>query len=129
MSRFFSASGTPRTSPSRSSRASASWGGTSARRIGSSTRIARDSSLARPTIAGSRSSEVKEATPQPHPRCSARTQPPWSSLAVADSSRRPRYVTDEVRSEEHTSELQSPVHLVCRLLLEKKKKYKRREHQ
>src|SRR5690348_17686457 len=26
----------------------------------------------------------------------------------------------EIRSEEHTSELQSPVHLVCRLLLEKK---------
>src|SRR5690348_18197999 len=26
------------------------------------------------------------------------------------------------RSEEHTSELQSPVHLVCRLLLEKQKK-------
>src|SRR5690348_17767291 len=26
------------------------------------------------------------------------------------------------RSEEHTSELQSPVHLVCRLLLEKKNK-------
>src|SRR5438552_15672388 len=29
------------------------------------------------------------------------------------------------RSEEHTSELQSPDHLVCRLLLEKKKKNKR----
>src|SRR5438552_11801251 len=28
----------------------------------------------------------------------------------------------ETRSEEHTSELQSPDHLVCRLLLEKKKK-------
>src|SRR5438876_3759137 len=28
----------------------------------------------------------------------------------------------KLRSEEHTSELQSPVHLVCRLLLEKKKK-------
>ena len=28
----------------------------------------------------------------------------------------------QVRSEEHTSELQSPDHLVCRLLLEKKKK-------
>src|SRR5438876_8140570 len=28
------------------------------------------------------------------------------------------------RSEEHTSELQSPVHLVCRLLLEKKKNKK-----
>src|SRR6266487_3920640 len=30
----------------------------------------------------------------------------------------------QLRSEEHTSELQSPVHLVCRLLLEKKKKKK-----
>src|SRR3989454_4975827 len=29
-----------------------------------------------------------------------------------------------VRSEEHTSELQSPCNLVCRLLLEKKKIYK-----
>src|SRR5690348_18166311 len=32
-----------------------------------------------------------------------------------------RYYGEPVRSEEHTSELQSPVHLVCRLLLEKKK--------
>src|SRR5438876_8958658 len=31
-------------------------------------------------------------------------------------------IVGEDRSEEHTSELQSPVHLVCRLLLEKKKK-------
>src|SRR2546429_7863473 len=30
----------------------------------------------------------------------------------------------KTRSEEHTSELQSRLHLVCRLLLEKKKKYK-----
>src|SRR5256885_12393266 len=29
---------------------------------------------------------------------------------------------DKTRSEEHTSELQSPCNLVCRLLLEKKKK-------
>src|SRR5690348_5366565 len=34
----------------------------------------------------------------------------------------PRLAGAEPRSEEHTSELQSPVHLVCRLLLEKKKK-------
>src|SRR5690348_17748218 len=34
---------------------------------------------------------------------------------------------DAPRSEEHTSELQSPVHLVCRLLLEKKKN-KNRAH-
>src|SRR5690348_12284386 len=33
----------------------------------------------------------------------------------------PKGVELEQRSEEHTSELQSPVHLVCRLLLEKKK--------
>src|SRR5690348_17976992 len=39
-----------------------------------------------------------------------------------------RLLVDHVaaRSEEHTSELQSPVHLVCRLLLEKKKKDKRK---
>src|SRR2546422_8196633 len=32
------------------------------------------------------------------------------------------------RSEEHTSELQSRLHLVCRLLLEKKKKKKKKHH-
>src|SRR5438552_5354449 len=32
------------------------------------------------------------------------------------------------RSEEHTSELQSPDHLVCRLLLEKKKKKKKKKN-
>src|SRR2546422_5226561 len=34
----------------------------------------------------------------------------------------------KVRSEEHTSELQSRLHLVCRLLLEKKKKKNRIEY-
>src|SRR5437764_10584096 len=33
------------------------------------------------------------------------------------------------RSEEHTSELQSPMYLVCRLLLEKKKKKKKNKQQ
>src|SRR2546422_7303352 len=33
-----------------------------------------------------------------------------------------RLMTSEYRSEEHMSELQSRLHLVCRLLLEKKKK-------
>src|SRR2546422_11692686 len=32
------------------------------------------------------------------------------------------FVKEQLRSEEHTSELQSRLHLVCRLLLEKKKK-------
>src|SRR5256885_8847318 len=34
---------------------------------------------------------------------------------------------DSARSEEHTSELQSPCNLVCRLLLEKKKNQERRD--
>src|SRR5258708_23031313 len=43
---------------------------------------------------------------------------------VARIHRQPRFdvlARRIVRSEEHTSELQSPDHLVCRLLLEKKK--------
>src|SRR5258708_19179505 len=40
------------------------------------------------------------------------------------SGRRQRARAGHDRSEEHTSELQSPDHLVCRLLLEKKKKSK-----
>src|SRR2546429_1715657 len=38
------------------------------------------------------------------------------------SELRRRYASLTPRSEEHTSELQSRLHLVCRLLLEKKKK-------
>src|SRR2546429_6956393 len=38
-------------------------------------------------------------------------------------SRCTRRIWSITRSEEHTSELQSRLHLVCRLLLEKKKKY------
>src|SRR5256885_11509763 len=38
--------------------------------------------------------------------------------------RLPTLIADRDRSEEHTSELQSPCNLVCRLLLEKKKKEK-----
>src|SRR5437764_3157588 len=35
------------------------------------------------------------------------------------------YLSAAARSEEHTSELQSPMYLVCRLLLEKKNKIKK----
>src|SRR5690554_7246980 len=38
-------------------------------------------------------------------------------------------ITGRVRSEEHTSELQSRPHLVCRLLLEKKKKNKKNNNE
>src|ERR1017187_159546 len=44
---------------------------------------------------------------------------PPESWLTTDSTR----IATEVRSEEHTSELQSPMYLVCRLLLEKKTSY------
>src|SRR2546422_4681719 len=43
------------------------------------------------------------------------------STEVADGRSRGPDVVGDRRSEEHTSELQSRLHLVCRLLLEKKK--------
>src|SRR5690348_17922580 len=58
------------------------------------------------------------AKPRRQPRAAAAEEAPRLE------QRRPRRAVTgrEVRSEEHTSELQSPVHLVCRLLLEKKKR-------
>src|SRR2546425_4305152 len=66
----------------------------------------------------------------------AGTPPPpraGQSSARADRSRTPspgrttnRYNARADRSEEHTSELQSLAYLVCRLLLEKKKKINKR---
>src|SRR2546422_1761799 len=66
--------------------------------------------------------------PDPYPLFSVlrQTQP----VARIEMLLRPSYVVSKYddclailkRSEEHTSELQSRLHLVCRLLLEKKKK-------
>src|SRR5205823_14118925 len=55
---------------------------------------------------------------------SGEVSPRWAS--VQECSLRPQHqrVTGVQRSEEHTSELQSLAYLVCRLLLEKKKKRK-----
>src|SRR2546422_5207828 len=63
------------------------------------------------------------------PRSSRGTRSPSSTPAPAATSS-----MTITRSEEHTSELQSRLHLVCRLLLEKKKKknittrYKHRQY-
>src|SRR5690554_7295985 len=46
-------------------------------------------------------------------------------VTIFGSIRESEQVINKVRSEEHTSELQSRPHLVCRLLLEKKKKKKK----
>src|SRR5437762_7028853 len=55
----------------------------------------------------------------------------WAGISLAKpmaalASPPERTVTWPGRSEEHTSELQSPMYLVCRLLLEKKKTATRR---
>src|SRR2546426_9325070 len=50
-----------------------------------------------------------------------------SPATSATSAKRAEWGVSSTRSEEHTSELQSPCNLVCRLLLEKKKKSKIRE--
>src|SRR5437763_3358545 len=56
---------------------------------------------------------------------SPRSFPQCASILVRQWSwRGRRRAPSGIRSEEHTSELQSPMYLVCRLLLEKKKKIK-----
>src|SRR2546426_1998830 len=47
---------------------------------------------------------------------------PRFNACSSSSFGRATVALDRLRSEEHTSELQSPCNLVCRLLLEKKKK-------
>src|SRR5438876_7010552 len=65
--------------------------------------------------AGRTISTVKLSVNTLHPVPTACQSSRFKSLAGRRSA------PDGARSEEHTSELQSPVHLVCRLLLEKKK--------
>src|SRR5256885_12755448 len=70
-----------------------------------------------------------------------RSPEPWPGIEVTQSRRqrlrraRPAFERNPqplaqpvLRSEEHTSELQSPCNLVCRLLLEKKKSVSVHEH-
>src|SRR5260370_14389144 len=63
-----------------------------------------------------------------------RVSEPLTSLASCNSARAissvpfARPLESPPRSEEHTSELQSHLNLVCRLLLEKKKKYRNKIH-
>src|SRR5258708_11490459 len=55
------------------------------------------------------------------PSSAYQSQRRTSQVAAAEAARATGPLLGRVRSEEHTSELQSPDHLVCRLLLEKKK--------
>src|SRR5579863_3601542 len=49
------------------------------------------------------------------------TRRSWPILLIRTPTSPPWCCANQAKSKEHTSELQSPVHLVCRLLLEKKK--------
>src|SRR5690242_21217328 len=70
----------------------------------------------RPTSSRRRGRKVqRDATP------SADREPSGWISRSASASRSTRRASSSGRSEEHTSELQSHVNLVCRLLLEKKK--------
>src|SRR2546422_7743994 len=65
-----------------------------------------------------------QAKPVPYPHSGkARRRGPGPPGILAHPLAPPK--TPPGRSEEHTSELQSRLHLVCRLLLEKKKKTKK----
>src|SRR2546422_8542397 len=61
--------------------------------------------------------------------CSSPESAARTARSAAIPSRRRRSSRWWMRSEEHTSELQSRLHLVCRLLLEKKKKHELTPHQ
>src|SRR5437879_7283695 len=62
----------------------------------------------------------------PLPPDASCTACPASSQVAHSRNTCPTDVQTTLRSEEHTSELQSPMYLVCRLLLEKKKKKSQR---
>src|SRR2546426_5113879 len=73
--------------------------------------------------------------PQPKPRARGRARPGGRESRHLAARRRSavrggdHHAAQLARSEEHTSELQSPCNLVCRLLLEKKKKKTKKHKQ
>src|SRR5947199_8078057 len=72
-----------------------------------------------------RSSDLPARFTRFRPRAASRPSPTWAGSAAGSRGRRTATCACAIRSmrsEEHTSELQSLRHLVCRLLLEKKKK-------
>src|SRR2546429_6640338 len=79
------------------------------------------SSLSTNTFSGTpycKPSEIVSASPSITPES---VEPSLDILIKISPGRPSSYMPTVMRSEEHTSELQSRLHLVCRLLLEKKK--------
>src|SRR2546429_2976442 len=71
-------------------------------------------------IRGSATRSTSNTWPGSFARCPTAAAGKLTPIRWWAPTRTPRW-----RSEEHTSELQSRLHLVCRLLLEKKKKIKK----
>src|SRR5437773_3285494 len=67
------------------------------------------------------------SSPYPACRSPARRTEQRRSTAIRWRARPRTPISERLRSEEHTSELQSHHDLVCRLLLEKKKKNKKKQ--
>src|SRR2546426_5293256 len=73
-----------------------------------------------------RSSDLTSAAAARFPKYHTASTSSCSASTFASATTWTRCGTSGIeRSEEHTSELQSPCNLVCRLLLEKKKKQKK----
>src|SRR5256885_13139429 len=89
-------------------------------------------------LQGDWSSDVCSSDLRSPPLCAIVRRLPFGIAAARDQGSRPARCAAALhsparlsgggRSEEHTSELQSPCNLVCRLLLEKKKRINRHHH-
>src|SRR2546422_3944679 len=84
-------------------------------------------SLREKNLAWTESQAVHQGNYREASRLASRTRPAQhlgsdAACRVLEVCRAAKNRRREARSEEHTSELQSRLHLVCRLLLEKKKK-------
>src|SRR5687768_17902673 len=67
-----------------------------------------------------------QTCPEDAPSGGPFTAPTWEALHPGEIAFAEPAEKSFTRSEEHTSELQSRLHLVCRLLLEKKKQHKKK---
>src|SRR5947209_15825770 len=76
-----------------------------------------------------RSSDLVRSNATPPTRPSAMSPAAIRRIIGGSARADPRRGSSRGRSEEHTSELQSRQYLVCRLLLEKKKQYKKHDNE
>src|SRR5437763_4805200 len=79
--------------------------------------------LANASPPSARPNSSTATAPTPTQQARLWLQVPWNSGRAQPARMASESALGRNRSEEHTSELQSPMYLVCRLLLEKKKNH------